>query len=370
MAELRRRRDAVARRRSGRAAARHGRAIPTSPARSPAGAAGHRHLPSRRGKAGSSRGSEEERKRILADALALGAEYVDIEWRAGFDDLIAQARRPADRPVDARFRRRAGRPRRARAGDARRPARRSSRSRSTLDAPERLRAAAAISAPQRRVRREPGAHRHGRPYGVGDARARRRASDRPGPTPGRCSDIGQIDARARCSSDYRFRSIDRRDRDLRRRRRIRSRTRCRRRCTTPRFAPRGVDAVYLPLPAASADDFVDVRPRASASAARASRFRSRSSLFDRVDEVDSVARRIGAINTIRVERRPLDRRQHRRERIPRAAARAASTLTGLRASVLGAGGAARAVAVALAVERLRGPRARAQSAAGRRDARC
>src|SRR5262249_11068949 len=35
-------------------------------------------------------GSEEERKRILADALALGAEYVDIEWRAGFDDLIAQ----------------------------------------------------------------------------------------------------------------------------------------------------------------------------------------------------------------------------------------------------------------------------------------
>src|SRR5262252_2467486 len=39
---------------------------------------------------GSFAGSEEERKRILADALALGAEYVDIEWRAGFDDLIAQ----------------------------------------------------------------------------------------------------------------------------------------------------------------------------------------------------------------------------------------------------------------------------------------
>jgi len=34
-------------------------------------------------------GSEEERRRILADALALGAEFVDIEWRAGFTDLIA-----------------------------------------------------------------------------------------------------------------------------------------------------------------------------------------------------------------------------------------------------------------------------------------
>src|SRR5205823_5735355 len=35
-------------------------------------------------------GSEEERKRILSSALSLGAEYIDVEWRAGFDDLIAQ----------------------------------------------------------------------------------------------------------------------------------------------------------------------------------------------------------------------------------------------------------------------------------------
>ena len=33
-------------------------------------------------------GSEEERRGVLARALALGAAYVDIEWRAGFDDLI------------------------------------------------------------------------------------------------------------------------------------------------------------------------------------------------------------------------------------------------------------------------------------------
>jgi len=34
-------------------------------------------------------GSEEERRRILGEALARGAEFVDIEWRAGFGDLIA-----------------------------------------------------------------------------------------------------------------------------------------------------------------------------------------------------------------------------------------------------------------------------------------
>ncbi|MGH9255161.1 MAG: type I 3-dehydroquinate dehydratase, partial [Vicinamibacterales bacterium] len=33
-------------------------------------------------------GSEEERRRLLAEAFAYGAEYVDVEWRAGFDDLI------------------------------------------------------------------------------------------------------------------------------------------------------------------------------------------------------------------------------------------------------------------------------------------
>src|ERR1700682_2216400 len=44
-----------------------------------------------RGGGGRFAGSEDERRRILADALALGAEYVDIEWRAGFDDLLAQS---------------------------------------------------------------------------------------------------------------------------------------------------------------------------------------------------------------------------------------------------------------------------------------
>src|SRR4051812_48193924 len=34
-------------------------------------------------------GSEDERHAVLRQALALGAEYVDIEWGAGFDDLLA-----------------------------------------------------------------------------------------------------------------------------------------------------------------------------------------------------------------------------------------------------------------------------------------
>jgi 3-dehydroquinate dehydratase/shikimate dehydrogenase len=33
-------------------------------------------------------GADEERKRLLAEALAIGAEYVDVEWKAGFTDLI------------------------------------------------------------------------------------------------------------------------------------------------------------------------------------------------------------------------------------------------------------------------------------------
>ena len=35
-------------------------------------------------------GSEEERRGILRTALELGAEFVDVEWRAGFDDVIAR----------------------------------------------------------------------------------------------------------------------------------------------------------------------------------------------------------------------------------------------------------------------------------------
>ena len=60
-------------------------------------------------------------------------------------------------------------------------------------------------------------------------------------------------------------------------------------------------------------------------------------------------------------RRPLDRRQHRRERFLEPLQRRGVPLTGLRASILGAGGSARAVAVALASSGCAVTRARAQS---------
>jgi 3-dehydroquinate dehydratase / shikimate dehydrogenase len=112
------------------------------------------------------------------------------------------------------------------------------------------------------------------------------------------------------------------------------------------FRAAGVNAVYVPLAAAGADDFMTF--------ARALRVKGASvtipfkmDLFDRVDEADAVSRRVGAINTVRFTGRrclgtntdvygflkPLDGR---------------IDLTRTRAAILGAGGAARAVAVGLA----------------------
>src|SRR5919106_3284410 len=45
---------------------------------------------------GQFRGSEEERRRLLREAQQLGAEYVDVEWKAGFTELLD---RPGGRGV-------------------------------------------------------------------------------------------------------------------------------------------------------------------------------------------------------------------------------------------------------------------------------
>jgi shikimate dehydrogenase len=104
--------------------------------------------------------------------------------------------------------------------------------------------------------------------------------------------------------------------------------------------------VYLPFPAADADDFVTFG-RAFGVRGASVTIPFKVALCDRVDEADAVARRIGAINTIReidglwlggntdaaAFLRPL------RDRVP---------LSGTRVAVLGAGGSARAVVAALA----------------------
>jgi 3-dehydroquinate dehydratase / shikimate dehydrogenase len=111
------------------------------------------------------------------------------------------------------------------------------------------------------------------------------------------------------------------------------------------FAANQLDAVYLPLPAADADDFVTFAKAIGLRGASVT-IPFKVSLFDRMDEVYPVARRIGAINTICV----IDGRwvggntdasgflTPLKDRVP---------LRGTRVAVLGAGGSARAVAAAL-----------------------
>jgi 3-dehydroquinate dehydratase/shikimate dehydrogenase len=105
------------------------------------------------------------------------------------------------------------------------------------------------------------------------------------------------------------------------------------------------DAVYLPCPAVDAEDFVKFG-RALGIKGASVTIPFKVALFDLTDEVYAVARRIGAINTIKA----MDGRwiggntdasgflSPLRDRVE---------LNGARVAVLGAGGAARAVAVAL-----------------------
>ena len=289
---------------------------------------------------GEFRGAEEDRKRILTDALSLGAEYVDIEWRARFDDVIAQTggRRIVlsthdylGVPIDL---------------TARVHAMRSTGA-------EVIKIAAAMTRLSDCVPLLDLGAQSGRqgglvvigmgPYGL----ATRVLAGRFGSTwtyAGGVRDVGQISAHS-LLKDYHFRTVT-------------ESTAIYgvaggsvRHSVSPAmhnaaFRAARVDAVYLPLPAVDAADFATFGRALGISGASVT-IPLKVSLFDLVDEVYSVARRIGAINTIRVENgrwiggntdasgflEPL------RERV---------SLPGLRASVLGAGGAARAVTVALA----------------------
>ncbi len=285
-------------------------------------------------------GSEETRKQILAEALSLGAEYVDIEWRARFDDLIAQAggRRIVlsthdylGVPIDL---------------TARVHAMRSTGA-------EVIKIAATLTSLSDNVSLLDLGAQSGRqsglaligmgPYGL----ATRVLAGRFGSVwtyAGSLKAIGQLSAEA-LLKDYHFRSVT----DATEIYGVAGGSV--RHSVSPAmhnaaFRAARVDAVYLPLPAVSADDFATFGRAIGISGASVT-IPLKVSLFDRVDEVYAVARRIGAINTIRVENgrwiggntdasgflEPLQ------EKV---------ALTGVRASVLGAGGAARAVIVALA----------------------
>ena len=108
----------------------------------------------------------------------------------------------------------------------------------------------------------------------------------------------------------------------------------------------GLDAVYLPLQAADAGDFVQfARSLGLSGASITAPFKV--ALMDAVDELDPLARRVGAINTLVVR----DGRWHGANTDVygfSAPLAARMHVKGVRASILGSGGAARAVAVALA----------------------
>jgi 3-dehydroquinate dehydratase/shikimate dehydrogenase len=300
-------------------------------------------------------GSEEERVRLLSDAIALGADYVDLEWRARpqLDNLIARTTGrgivlslhdftgvPADLPGEIRAMRSTG-------AEVVKVAVTAT---CLSDCAELLR----LSHPGDRD--EPGSSRQiviaMGDYGV----ATRVVAARFGSAwtyAGSIQEIGQLTARSLLVG-YRFRSIT-------------SSTRVYgvvARSVTHSVSPAmhnaafqaaNLNAVFLPLPATSADDFVRFG-RAIDIAGASVTIPFKVPLCAHVDALCPVAERVGALNTIRVDDGrwmgtntdvggfllPLQEALETWRRSRSSSARPP------RAAVLGAGGAARAVVVGLA----------------------
>jgi 3-dehydroquinate dehydratase/shikimate dehydrogenase len=290
---------------------------------------------------GEFKGSEEERRSLLRDALTLGAEYVDIEWRAGFSDLLSQTggRRivlsahhfdsvPADLSDQARTMRGTG----AEVVKVAAKANRLSDCVSLLELGSRM-----------------GRHGNMIVIALGDRGiASRVLSQRfcsSWTYAGMMDGIGQLTP-ANMLGPYHFRSIsDSTDvyglvgspighsvsPDMH----------------NAAFRAARLDAVYLPLPASDPADFMTFANAIGLKGASIT-IPLKVALFNYVDEAYAVARRIGAINTIRrVDGRWIGGNTDaagfllplQQNGVP---------VHGMRAAILGAGGAARAVAVALA----------------------
>jgi 3-dehydroquinate dehydratase / shikimate dehydrogenase len=287
---------------------------------------------------GQFKGSEEERRRILQEALASDADYVDIEWRAHFTDLLSQAE---GRRVVLSMHDFSGVP---------------------GDLTERAQAMRSTGAEVIKLAVTTSRLSDCLPLLDLGAQIGRRGTVLVGMGPcglatrvlaaqfgsvwtyaGNERQVGQITPAE--LDGYRFRAVT-------------DTTQVYGLVGSPiahsvspamhnaSFAANQLDAVYLPLPAADADDFVTFAKAIDLRGASVT-IPFKVSLFDRMDEVYPVARRIGAINTIRV----IDGRwvggntdasgflTPLKDRVP---------LRGTRVAVLGAGGSARAVAAALA----------------------
>ena len=288
---------------------------------------------------GSFDGPEEDRRRLLSRALDAGAEYVDLEWQAGFDDLIAgtAGRRivvsnhefkgvPADLTERYHAMRRTG-------AEVVKVAVKANRLSDCL--------------PLLHLSSESGHASRSVLIAMGEqgiatrilASRFRSAWTYAGGVP----DVGQL-APTALVNEFRFREIG-------------DQSSVYGVLGLPvthsvspamhnaAFKTKGIDAVYVPLAAADADDamtFADAVGLAGASVT----IPHKVTLADRMDAVDEMSRRIGAINTIQRTDgrwigantdaegflRPLDARK--------------MALRGRRVAILGSGGSARAVAVA------------------------
>ena len=111
------------------------------------------------------------------------------------------------------------------------------------------------------------------------------------------------------------------------------------------FAAAGADAVYLPLVASSADDFTMFATALGVKGASIT-IPYKVDLFERADAVDDLGRKVGAVNTYR---RSGARWEARNTDVSGFLAPLSGriALSGARAAILGTGGAARAAAVAL-----------------------
>ncbi len=117
------------------------------------------------------------------------------------------------------------------------------------------------------------------------------------------------------------------------------------------FAALGLNAVYVPLEARDADDFVRFATHLGVRGASITT-PFKISLMPRADEIDLLARRVGAINTVTIrDGRWLGANTDVEGFLAPLTRRVA--LDGVRVTVLGSGGAARAVAVALASRKAR-----------------
>src|SRR4029078_8252814 len=112
------------------------------------------------------------------------------------------------------------------------------------------------------------------------------------------------------------------------------------------FAATNRNAVYLPFPAADADDFASFARAVGVKGASVT-IPFKISLLEHVDDVDHMAREIGALNTIRVGTEGWQGRNTDAAGFLRPTDERGISLAGCRAAILGAGGSARAVAVAL-----------------------